>query len=187
MNNHIHSNGVSRTFIDGLKMRGQHPGWLWGVVVLASVIGNSVAGQVRPVEGLHQHTPRVYALTHATIHLEPGKTIRDGTILLREGLIEAAGRQVSIPAEAQVIPLNGKTVYPGFIESYWEVVPSGQGGRSAAASKDDQTAIVHHWNQRVRPSRSVLSELEADSNEIAKLRQLGFTTAHLVPGRGIFR
>ena len=39
---------------------------------------HSLFGQVRPVVGLHEHTPRTYALTDATIHLEPGRVIQKG-------------------------------------------------------------------------------------------------------------
>ncbi|MFB0515738.1 MAG: amidohydrolase family protein, partial [Candidatus Neomarinimicrobiota bacterium] len=154
---------------------------------MALILGVNLSGQVRPVEGLHQHTPRVHALTQATVYPEPGKVIKNGTIVLREGLIEAVGRRVDIPADAVVISLEGKTVYPGFIESYWEVKPGEEGKRSGAASQAGESAVTYHWSERVKPARSVLLDAKPDSSEIADLRKLGFTTAHMVSARGVFR
>ncbi len=155
-------------------------------IVLMLVLAAGLAGQVRPVDGLHQYTPRVYALTNAAIHLEPGKVVKGGTVLLRDGLIEAAGRQVNIPADATVISLEGKNIYPGFIEPYWEVAPARRGRGTDTAPPRAESGITSHWSERVRPSQSVFSGLKPDSSDLAGLRKLGFTTAHLVPVGGIF-
>jgi len=41
-----------------------------------------------------------YAITNARILVAPGKTIAQGVILLRDGLIQAAGENVAIPPDA---------------------------------------------------------------------------------------
>ncbi|MBA7597779.1 MAG: amidohydrolase family protein [Calditrichaeota bacterium] len=156
-------------------------------IVLMLILAAGLTGQVRPVDGLHQYTPRVYALTNAAIHLEPGKVVKGGTVLLRDGLIEAAGRQVNIPADATVISLEGKSIYPGFIESYWEVAPDKGDRGTDAAPPGPESGITSHWSERIRPSQSVFPGLKPDSSDLVGLRKLGFTTAHLVPARGIFR
>ena len=48
---------------------------------------------------------------------EPGKTIEKGTIVVRDGVIEAAGADVKPPADARVIDLSGKTAYAGLIDA----------------------------------------------------------------------
>ncbi|MFC1583410.1 amidohydrolase family protein [Candidatus Neomarinimicrobiota bacterium] len=144
----------------------------------------SLQGQVRPVDGLHEYTPRVYALTGATIHLEPGKEIPRGTVVIRDGLIEAVGRDAAVPPDAQVIPLEGKIIYPGFIESYWEIdIPEADD----QGAGDPGHSITGHWHNRVRPSRSVLTGVKPGDEELTALRKSGFTTAHAVPGKGIYR
>ncbi|UCH11355.1 MAG: amidohydrolase family protein [Fidelibacterota bacterium] len=144
----------------------------------------SLQGQVRPVDGLHEYKPRVYALTGATIHLEPGKQIPRGTVVIRDGLIAAAGRDAEVPQDAQVIPLEGKVIYPGFIESYWEIDFPEDGDQTKGGGG---SSITRHWNNRVHPSRSVLGGVRPDDDELADLRKSGFTMAHAVPGKGIFR
>src|SRR5688572_12179247 len=72
------------------------------------------------VEGLHDNTPTVHALTNARIVVSPGKTIDKGTIVIRDGAIEAVGADVKPPADARVWDLAGKTIYPGLIDAYSE-------------------------------------------------------------------
>ena len=41
--------------------------------------------------------------------------IADATIVIRDGVIEAVGTDVEVPAEAEVLDLAGRTVIPGFV------------------------------------------------------------------------
>ena len=58
-----------------------------------------------------------YAITNARIVTVSGATIDKGTIVIRNGLIDAVGANVATPADAQVIDAAGLTVYPGFIDA----------------------------------------------------------------------
>ena len=71
-----------------------------------------------PKQGIRENDPRFHALTNARIITAPGKTIEKGTVLIRDGLIVEVGGAVKIPADARVWDLTGKTIYPGFIDSY---------------------------------------------------------------------
>src|SRR5499426_3416082 len=59
-----------------------------------------------------------YAITNARIVTVSGPVIERGTIVIRNGLIAAAGANVSAPPDARVIDGTGLTVYPGLIDSY---------------------------------------------------------------------
>ncbi len=58
-----------------------------------------------------------YAITNARIVTGAGPVIDRGTVVLRDGLIAAAGANVSAPADARVIDGDGLTVYPGLIDA----------------------------------------------------------------------
>ena len=58
-----------------------------------------------PVIGLAQNTPAVYALVNARIVPEPGRVIEKGTIVVRNGAIEAVGADVRPPADARFVDL----------------------------------------------------------------------------------
>src|SRR5688572_20328851 len=58
-----------------------------------------------------------YAITNARIVTVSGPAIDRGTIVVRNGLIEAVGANLKAPADAQVFDATGLTVYPGFIDA----------------------------------------------------------------------
>src|SRR5437868_9100106 len=68
-----------------------------------------------PVVGLAQNTPAIFALTNLRIVSEPGKVIDKGTIVVRDGVIEAVGADVRPPSDARVVDLAGKTAYAGLV------------------------------------------------------------------------
>jgi imidazolonepropionase-like amidohydrolase len=74
--------------------------------------------------------PHVYALKEARIVVAPGKIIPKGNVIIRDGLIEAAGAGASIPGDAVEIDASGKTVYAGLIDAHTTI-----GLRRAAATQ----------------------------------------------------
>ena len=82
------------------------------------------------------------AIVNAKIVTVSGPTIARGTVLVRNGLIEAVGENVAVPADAWVVAGEGLTVYPGLIDPLSSVGiegavangPSGRGGRGAAST-----------------------------------------------------
>ena len=59
-----------------------------------------------------------YAFTNATLVVDPQTTISNGTLLVRGAFVQAAGRDVKVPAGAVVVDLKGKTVYPALLDVY---------------------------------------------------------------------
>jgi imidazolonepropionase-like amidohydrolase len=58
------------------------------------------------------------AITNATILTASHGTIEKGTVLIRNGKIAAIGKDLAVPAGAQVIDGNGKYVMPGIIDAH---------------------------------------------------------------------
>ncbi|MBA2340876.1 MAG: amidohydrolase, partial [Pyrinomonadaceae bacterium] len=56
-----------------------------------------------------------YAITNARIVTMAGAPIERGTIVIRNGLIEAVGANLSAPSDARAIDGTGLTIYPGII------------------------------------------------------------------------
>src|SRR5687768_7836510 len=92
------------------------------LVCFAGCLFMAVSGTAQvttvPKQGIRENDPRLHALTNARIVAAPGKTIEKGTVIVRDGLIVEVGPDVKVPAEARVWDLAGKTIYPGFIDSY---------------------------------------------------------------------
>jgi len=82
-------------------------------LVIAALVPVSVA----PVQGQAQ-APGVVAIRNATLVTVSRGTIRNGTIVMRDGKIAAIGANVQIPAGAEVIDGTGKFVSPGIIDAH---------------------------------------------------------------------
>ncbi|MGC3960388.1 MAG: hypothetical protein QM813_21405 [Verrucomicrobiota bacterium] len=60
----------------------------------------------------------VHALVGGKVVTKPGETLDDATVIIRDGYIEAVGKNISVPADARVWDSKGLTIYAGFIEPY---------------------------------------------------------------------
>jgi imidazolonepropionase-like amidohydrolase len=146
----------------------------------------------------HAARPRVYALTGATIHVAPGRKLDGATLVLRDGLVEAVGAGVKVPADATEIDAKGLVLAPGFIDAGGFVAgpeaapaaPGGAAGSRTPARREPETGPVLP-NAVVRPERrasDLLQPFEGDrARDAGSLRQIGFTAALAAPARGVFR
>ena len=132
--------------------------------------------QTEPVDALHKNPPRVWALTHAIIHTEPGTFIQDGNIIIRDGQIEKVGKYIQLPNDAYEIDLEGAHVYAGFIESWVEV-----------KKEEPPKSLRDHWSSKVRPEYRAIDDVSFKEKDLKQFRSLGFTMAHVIPKKGIFR
>src|SRR5438876_81073 len=114
--------------------------WIWtalaALAALAGLVAHYTAAappSTTPVTGLRENTPAVYALTNVRIVPEPGQTIEKGTIVVRDGVIEAVGPDVKPPADARVVDLAGKTAYAGLIDAYGEITVGPEIAKQGAA------------------------------------------------------
>ena len=126
------------------------------------------------------------AIQDARIVISPGQTVRRGTVLIKDGLIQEAGSNVVIPADAEIIPGDSMTVYAGFIDGLSHTgmpaprrlsnAPQNQPGqpRVSRANPPDDVAGI-------QPDRSAHEMIKSDDASIASLRKAGFTVAHVVP------
>ncbi len=118
-------------------------------------------------------SPPANAFTNVTIHTTAGETIEGGTIVWRNGVIEAVGEDVSIPFDAYVIDGGDSLhVYPGFIDgmALW-----GSPDRPEVETPD-HPGNPGYKRAGIQPQRQphvVLTEDDA----FEEAQKLGFTTA----------
>ncbi len=140
--------------------------------------------------------PRIYALTGATVVPEPGRALEGATIVIRDGLIEAVGTGVTVPADAVEIDASGLWIYPGLIDPQTTLGIRGESsdrGPTSPFGESEERAPpgANHPVSRIHPERRVLDRLvpfEDDrKRQVERYRNLGFTVALAVPEDGIFR
>lgn len=151
----------------------------WVFTVTLCLIPVLALSQTAPTEGMKDNTIRVHAFVGADIVTSPGDVLHDAAIIIRNGIIESVGESVSVPADARVWDMQGKTIYPGFIDAY------STAGMGNAETDLEQGNIS--WNPNIRAQLSAAAEFLADESEDEELRSQGFTTVLSVPQLGIFR
>jgi imidazolonepropionase-like amidohydrolase len=157
-----------------------HPSALACVAALC-LPASLLHAQVAPINGLRPSDVRRDALTGATVHVRPGVTIPDATVVMRDGWIEAVGpsASVAIPAGTTVHDAKGLVICAGFIEPML-VIDSTQAARDAAARSDA------YWNPQAVPQVDA-GTIGIPADARTQLRSLGFTVAATYPSQGIVR
>jgi imidazolonepropionase-like amidohydrolase len=133
-----------------------------------------------------------WALTNARIETVTKGTIEKGTIVIRDGIIEAVGANVTPPGDARVVDLTGRTVYPGFIDLTSSMglptPPQPQGGfGGGGGGGGGQAAATPARNVGLEPGRVIANEVAPPAADIRGARDAGITAALVAPSRGAFR
>ena len=134
-----------------------------------------------------------WALTNARIETVTKGTIEKGTIVIRDGIIEAVGASVTPPGDARVVDLAGRTVYPGFIDltsSMGLPTPPPQqggfgGGGGGGGGGANASAPARYIG--LEPGRVIANEVAPSVTDIRASRDAGITAALIAPSRGAFR
>jgi hypothetical protein len=155
---------------------------LSALVALTCATTTATAQSARPI-----------AFTNARIHTASGKTIENGTLVIKNGKIEAVGKDVVVPAGAKIVDATGKTIMPGLVSAW-----SSAGLRPPTPRSN--TPQRGRGGRRFRPSRGGSSG-GATSNKAAtkvldgiytrqpifgKLLEVGITSLALTPQGGGF-
>lgn len=127
---------------------------------------------------------RVFAVKDCRIVTQAGPPIEKGTVVIRDGLIEAVGAEVVIPADAEVIDGSKLTVYPGLTDAL------GKSLLKLPERKFDTTKIYTgeytEEDRGITPEFKAFDYFEITKSVLQKYHKAGITTALVMPERGIF-
>src|ERR1044071_9837678 len=150
---------------------------LLALIFLASPVFAQQIGYPTTQEGVV--APRgVFAIRNARIVTVSGPDIENGTVVIRDGKIEAVGANVTVPSGAQTIDGNGLSVDPGMIDAGTNMglveVPQG-------ATGPVDTSEVGELN----PNAKAIVAVNPHSAHIAVTRVEGITNALTAPTGGL--
>ena len=127
---------------------------------------------------------RTYAITNVNIVQAPGRKIDMGTVVMKDGLIVAVGKNVSIPPEAIIIKADSMYLYAGFIDGLSRAgIVKPKEEERGARPKDPGNPKPEEAG--ITPQNDVRASLNPAEKSIEELRNLGFTAAHVVPYGGM--
>jgi Amidohydrolase family len=148
--------------------------------------------------GVNAEVPSAVAIKDARVVTVSGAELPKATVLLRNGLIEDVGPNLTVPADAWVIDGTGLTVYPGFFNalSTWGIpdaapaAGAGQRAATPAATPAPASPTPRVRGPEDRP-QNYSYERAADlvkpsDRRLEGARSIGFTTSATFPNRGIF-
>ena len=162
-----------------------------------------ICGLILSLAILSAETPSALAIRNARIVTVSGPVLQKGTVLLRNGLIEAVGENLALPADAWVIEGEGLTVYPGLIDAlstlgFADAAPAATtttAGRmtrtpvAAAPVADPASTAPPARGPEDRPSTTswlrAADQIKSSDRRIESARNVGFTSAVTFPTRGI--
>ena len=159
-------------------------GFLLLVALPLDLSAQQPPGQQAPNRNDIPTITRTYAITNARIVVAPGQEIPRGTVVLRNGVIEAVGPDVPVPTDAWVLEGDSLVVYAGFIDGLSHVgvpAPRRQGNQNEQRRRVRNPGDPSPERAGLTPERDVRTLLKPDDASVEKLRRVGFTMAHVVP------
>ncbi len=136
---------------------------------------------------LRADAPGVYAITGGTVHPASGPAIANGTVVIRDGLIEAVGANVAIPLDATTIDVAGAHVYPGLIDAHTSLgfasAPPRRGGPGGGGGGGGERT-----ERPAEPTADALAirNVKLSDDDVEARRGIGVTTVVTAPSHGIF-
>jgi len=158
-------------------------GGLLGTGSLTSLAQEATA----PPAGLRERVPTTQAFRGGRLVLSPEKTLASGTMVIRDGVIVAVGENVAIPPDARVWDASGKTLYPGFVDSYAEVSGESASGKEDHSHGPASPGARQHWNPNVHPQQFVAEHFRPDAEAAKRFRSQGIVLRLVAPSAGILR
>lgn len=136
--------------------------------------------------------PGLYLFKNANIHVDPNTTITNGWLLINNDKIEKVGQSFDYPKGTQVIDLEGKHIYPSFIDIYSDygmpAAPRAQMRGSFFEMKfESEKKGAYAWNQAIRPEVNSAEIFTVDNKTAEDYRKAGFGSVVTHQNDGIFR
>lgn len=151
---------------------------IWTFLFVLLVFGPAKAqdDELAPVTG-------TIAVTHVNIVPSPGELIENGTVLIKDGLITAVGKNVTVPPGARIIKADSMYLYSGFILGMSNIGIKMPEEKERPTVKDPGNPPNDLAG--ITPDRGVNRFLDPAHNSISDWRASGFTIAQTAPSGGM--
>ena len=140
-------------------------------------------------DGVKTDNQNHIVFTNATIHLDPDKRIENGSLIIQKGKVVNSGQNISIPKNAVVIDLKGKSIYPSFIDVYTDfgITSTKVNSTKSNAVQYDSKRQGYYWNEHITPEKAAINTFKFDDKKAAKLLKEGFGIVNTHDLQGIIR
>lgn len=140
-------------------------------------------------DGVKTKNTSYQAFTNAKIYITPTQIIENGTLLIKDGKVVASGNEVNIPKNTIVVDLNGKSMYPSFIDMYSTFgikKPESDPGRGQSPQYGPSRS-GYYWSDHIMPENKSMDQFKFDGKVAKELMKAGFGVVNTHMEDGIVR
>lgn len=140
-------------------------------------------------DGVKAQNHNYTALTNAKIYVTPTKILDKATLLIQNGKVVEAGKSVTLPKNTVSIDLNGKFIYPSFIDIYSDfgVEKPKRASTGRRTAEYESSREGYYWNDHIMPENNAIGVFKYDDKKAEELRKVGFGTVNTHLQDGIAR
>jgi imidazolonepropionase-like amidohydrolase len=136
---------------------------------------SSYAQETYTVNGVKDERPGLHAFINATLHVDFQTSIENATLLIQKGEVIGAGKDIKVPKGAIIHDLQGKHIYPSFIELSSNIgMPKAENGRSPGPQLGPKKDGAYNANDAIKAYFHAHEAFETKDSDADKMRKAGF-------------
>ena len=144
-------------------------------IIISFVLGKGQQLTTFPINGVDEPKSGLYAFTNATIYLDYKTKLEHATLIIKDGKVWHCGNAIEIPADAIVVDMMGKFIYPSFIDLYSNY---GEQPISKKPSNNDEYISnkkgAFGWNEAIKPEVQGIENFVVDTKKADEYLKTGF-------------
>ncbi len=128
-------------------------------------------------ESVQSKNQNFTAFINATIYVSPTQLLNNAILLIQNGKVISTGTNVVIPKNSIVINLEGKTIYPSFIDIYTAFgieKPKATLTTSRGSLLYDSKRSGYYWNENVKSEINAFENFKYDTQKATEFLKVGF-------------
>ena len=140
-------------------------------------------------DGVSNNNSNYMAFTNTTIYVNATQKIENATLLIQNGKVLQVGTSVKLPENTKIVNLEGKYIYPSFIDAYSDFGIE-KPKRSAGFGRSpqyDPTRTGYYWNDHIMPEVNAADHFKFDDKKAKELVEAGFAAVGTHHHDGIAR
>jgi imidazolonepropionase-like amidohydrolase len=138
--------------------------------------------------GVHSKNTPNKVFYNTTLHISGEEVIEKGMLIIKDNKIIYAGGKTKIPENSIQFNLDGKHIYPSFIELESDFgIAEQKKNKSTGPQYNTSKKGAYYWNEAIRTEDEATQQFTYDEKDAIKLRKLGFGTVLTHIHNGISR
>ena len=127
-------------------------------------------------EGVQNKNSNFIVFTNAKIYVTPTQIIEKGNLLIQNGKVVGVGAAITIPKNCMTINLEGKSIYPSFIDIYTDfgIEKPASNSNFVRGALYDTKREGYYWNENIRSEINAYENYKYDQAKAEEFLKAGF-------------